>query len=214
MLSSLLLLPMLTVTVIGSQSTPLLFRRQTQAQCSDIGQKTCGDFCIDLTDICCPDASGGCPITTYCTLGDNGQYGCCDIGKKCVGDGGVDTSTIFTDLPGTTSTNAIDLIPSATSRPAATNDGTSIAAPINTRTSSSTSTSDDASVSTSLAPPSSRAPTSATTTKMPTTSGMPSTSTALAQSTGTASSQFRGISGWFFAVALPVFALQERSYGY
>lgn len=207
MFNSLLLLPMLTVTVIGSQSTPLLFRRQTQAQCSDIGQKTCGDFCIDLTDICCPDASGGCPITTYCTLGDNGQYGCCDIGKTCVGDGGVDTSTIFTDLPGTTSTNAIDLIPSVTSRPAATNDDTSIAAPINTRTSSSTSTSDDAFVSTPLAPPSSRAPTSATTTRTPTVSGTPSSSTALAQSTGAASSRFRGVSGWLVAMALPVFAL-------
>jgi hypothetical protein len=201
MLSSILLLSVLTVAVIGSHSTPLLFRRQTQAQCSDIGQKTCGDFCIDLTDICCPDASGGCPITTYCTLGDNGQYGCCDIGKKCVGDGGVDTSTIFTDLPGTTSTSTVVLIPSETSRPAATNDDTSIATPINTRTSSSTSTSDDASVSTPLALPSSRAPTSATTTRTPT------TSTALAQSTGAASSSSRGISGWLFAVALPVFAL-------
>jgi hypothetical protein len=206
MFNSILLLPLLTVTVIGTHSTPLLFRRQTQAQCSDIGQKTCGDFCIDLTDICCPDASGGCPITTYCTLGDNGQYGCCDIGKKCVGDGGVDTSTIFTDLPGTTSTNTVVLIPSETSRPAAsrpaaTNDDTSIAAPNNIRTSSSTSSSDDASVSTPLAPPSSRVPTSATTTRTPT------TSTALARSTGAASSQFSGISGWLFAVALPVFAL-------
>ena len=201
MLISLLLLHVLVVTVIGSHSTPLLFQRQTQAQCSDIGQKTCGDFCIDLTDTCCPDQSGGCPLATYCTLGDNGEYGCCDVGKTCVGDGGVDTSTIFTDLPGTQSTITDDLIPSETSRPASTNDDTSIATPISTPNPRSTSTSDDASVSSSLVSPSSRAPTSASTTRTL------ASSTAQAQSTGAASGQSRGISGLLFAVALPIFAL-------
>ena len=197
MFSSILLLPLLTVAVIGSHSTPLLFRRQTQGQCSDIGQKSCGDFCIDSTDTCCPDQSGGCPLATYCTLGDNGEYGCCDVGETCVGDGGV----IFTDLPGTTSTITDDLIPSETSRLASTNEETSVTTPINTRTSRPTSTLDDAFVSTPLISTSSRGPTSATTTRTPT------TSTAPAQSTGAANSQFRGLCGWLFAVALPVFAL-------
>ena len=42
-------------------------------------------FCIELTDTCCPDQSGGCGIGDRCVLDDNNNYGCCAIGLTCTG---------------------------------------------------------------------------------------------------------------------------------
>ena len=91
------LLFLAAAATIRAQSSPQLFRRQTDS-CSAQGQKECGTGCIDLTDTCCPDKSGGCPVGKYCDLTSNGQYGCCPIGKVCTGPGGVNT------LPGGTIT--------------------------------------------------------------------------------------------------------------
>jgi hypothetical protein len=75
---------------LANQVSPLN-KRQERIPCSELGQKTCGNVCIDITDTCCPDGSGGCNLGNYCVLGDNGEYGCCPIGEICVGDGGAST---------------------------------------------------------------------------------------------------------------------------
>lgn len=82
----------------ASGFSPLLPRQAgyTLDSCSASGRlKECGNICIDINDICCPDGSGGCLPTTYCELLGNGKYGCCTIGDKCVGDGGVMTFPYF-----------------------------------------------------------------------------------------------------------------------
>lgn len=62
----------------------------TQEPCSASGpSKECGNICIPINYVCCPDGSGGCPPTTYCEILSNAKYGCCAIGERCVGDGGV-----------------------------------------------------------------------------------------------------------------------------
>ena len=71
---------------------PLLVGRQTeQLPCSAQFEKDCGGGCIPLTYTCCPDGSGGCPLGAFCTLGSNGQYGCCEAGATCEGPGGANT---------------------------------------------------------------------------------------------------------------------------
>lgn len=72
-----------------------LSKRQTQIPCEDLFLESCGEVCIDLTDTCCPDGSGGCPLGSNCEVGDNGEYGCCPIGENCVGDGGARTNYEF-----------------------------------------------------------------------------------------------------------------------
>lgn len=68
------------------------------------GYKVCGTGCILNSYTCCPDQAGGCPSNEYCVLGTNGQYGCCPDGETCVGDGGVETSTLLSTATRTTST--------------------------------------------------------------------------------------------------------------
>jgi hypothetical protein len=89
----LILFSILTASCAVHADNPVRhLRRQTvDSLCSSQGQK-CGSGCIDLTDTCCPDASGGCPLGTYCSLGSNGDYGCCDNGETCQGPGGVFTT--------------------------------------------------------------------------------------------------------------------------
>lgn len=72
-----------------------LSKRQSQIPCEDLFLESCGNVCIDLTDTCCPDGSGGCPLGSNCEIGDNGEYGCCPIGENCVGDGGARTDFEF-----------------------------------------------------------------------------------------------------------------------
>ncbi|KAL2213126.1 hypothetical protein CC79DRAFT_1315974 [Sarocladium strictum] len=75
-----------------------LSKRQSQIPCEDLFLESCGNVCIDLTDTCCPDGSGGCPLGSNCEIGDNGEYGCCPIGENCVGDGGARTEFEFGTL--------------------------------------------------------------------------------------------------------------------
>ncbi|WYZ44737.1 hypothetical protein EsH8_VIII_000053 [Colletotrichum jinshuiense] len=98
MLKTLLVLG-LSASALAADALPVLFKRQST--CGQAGRKDCGDGCIPLTYTCCPDAQGGCPVTSTCWLGTNGQYGCCPIGRRCTGPGGVNT------LPGVTVTSTI-----------------------------------------------------------------------------------------------------------
>jgi hypothetical protein len=91
MYKPILLFLLITSAVISAESSPQLLHRQIvrQLQCSSQGLKDCGSGCIDRSDTCCPDRTGGCPTGTYCSLGSNGEYGCCKDGKICTGPGGV-----------------------------------------------------------------------------------------------------------------------------
>ncbi|KAK1981395.1 hypothetical protein LZ30DRAFT_782087 [Colletotrichum cereale] len=99
MLKTLLILA-LTATALAADASPVFNKRQTvPVPCSESGRKACGDGCVPLTYTCCPDQLGGCPLSSTCWLGTNGAYGCCPIGRRCTGPGGVDT------LPGSTVTS-------------------------------------------------------------------------------------------------------------
>ncbi|KAK5989849.1 hypothetical protein PT974_08111 [Cladobotryum mycophilum] len=90
------LLPLLALSITGTvafQASNLLVDRDVvPVSCSEQGLKTCGAGCIGLTDTCCPDGSGGCPVGKYCILGNNNKYGCCPNGQVCEGAGGAFTS--------------------------------------------------------------------------------------------------------------------------
>jgi hypothetical protein len=77
-----------------------LFSRQ-ELSCATENMKDCGTGCIPFSYTCCPDGSGGCPVTAVCVLADNDEYGCCPIGETCSGDGGVTT------IPGGTFTSTV-----------------------------------------------------------------------------------------------------------
>lgn len=82
-----------TMASASAVSPARLFARQDveTIPCEESGQQTCGGGCIDLGWTCCPDLAGGCPPTAYCSLGDDGEYGCCPQGETCVGEGGANT---------------------------------------------------------------------------------------------------------------------------
>ncbi|CCF42603.1 GPI anchored serine-threonine rich protein [Colletotrichum higginsianum] len=97
-----LLISALSASALAADAFPVFNKRQTvPIPCSESGRKACGDGCIPLTYTCCPDQQGGCPLSSTCWLGTNGAYGCCPIGRRCTGPGGVDT------LPGSTVTSTI-----------------------------------------------------------------------------------------------------------
>ncbi|GKT59800.1 GPI anchored serine-threonine rich protein [Colletotrichum tofieldiae] len=101
MLKTLLVLA-LSASALAADAFPVFNKRQTvPIPCSESGRKACGDGCIPLTYTCCPDQQGGCPLSSTCWLGTNGAYGCCPIGRRCTGPGGVDTQ------PGSTVTSTI-----------------------------------------------------------------------------------------------------------
>ncbi|KAK2003005.1 GPI anchored serine-threonine rich protein [Colletotrichum falcatum] len=90
----------LSATALAADAFPVYNKRQTTPiPCSESSRKACGDGCIPPTYTCCPDQQGGCPLSATCWLGTNGAYGCCPIGRRCTGPGGVDT------LPGSTVTS-------------------------------------------------------------------------------------------------------------
>ena len=107
MYKPILLFLLTTAAVISADSSPQLLRRQivSQLPCSSQGQKDCGTGCIDISDTCCPDRTGGCSVGTYCSLGSNGEYGCCQNRKICAGPGGV------IPTPGTTITSTQTTLP-------------------------------------------------------------------------------------------------------
>ena len=76
--------PVTPVTPAGAD--PL----QKRQSCG-IAQEECGAGCIPLGWTCCPDGLGGCGILETCVLGSNDEYGCCPVGRRCVGEGGVTT---------------------------------------------------------------------------------------------------------------------------
>jgi hypothetical protein len=84
----LLLLSFTASVAIAADMSLMISGRQSSCQ---IGEKVCGTGCISIADTCCPDGSGGCPLSQYCELGSNNQYGCCPIGEVCSGNGGVKT---------------------------------------------------------------------------------------------------------------------------
>ncbi|GKT51462.1 uncharacterized protein ColSpa_11643 [Colletotrichum spaethianum] len=102
MLKKLLVLA-LSASALAADAVPVFNKRQAvPIPCSESSRKACGDGCIPLTYTCCPDQQGGCPLSSTCWLGTDGAYGCCPIGRRCTGPGGVDTqpgstvsSTIF-----------------------------------------------------------------------------------------------------------------------
>lgn len=77
----------------------------SQRQSCPSDYKECGIYCIDDTYTCCPDLQGGCAASDYCTLGDNGEYGCCEDGEICTGDGGATQTTTFSDYDTSTITS-------------------------------------------------------------------------------------------------------------
>lgn len=79
-----------TTATALSPLSPLSPRNILKRGCSS-GYKTCGDGCVLTSDTCCPDGSGGCPSSQYCSIDPEGIYGCCDNGENCVGPGGVHT---------------------------------------------------------------------------------------------------------------------------
>ncbi|KPM43694.1 hypothetical protein AK830_g2850 [Neonectria ditissima] len=95
--------------VLAAVASPFLAERQIyKVPCGDQGKKDCGVGCIDLSWTCCPSGDGGCPSTSVCFLGSNGEYGCCPRGTVCEGAGGASTdastSTIVVTGEGETST--------------------------------------------------------------------------------------------------------------
>ncbi|OCL12437.1 hypothetical protein AOQ84DRAFT_275388, partial [Glonium stellatum] len=48
--------------------------------------------CIEATWTCCADRTGGCSPSEYCSLGDNGEYGCCPNDEICDGPGSAVTT--------------------------------------------------------------------------------------------------------------------------
>ncbi|KAH6898257.1 hypothetical protein B0T10DRAFT_601251 [Thelonectria olida] len=80
-----------------------------QVPCADQGKKDCGSGCIDASWTCCPDGAGGCPADESCSMGTNGEYGCCPDGETCAGEGGAitnaHTSTVL--VPGGEETSAV-----------------------------------------------------------------------------------------------------------
>ncbi|KAK0610140.1 hypothetical protein B0T17DRAFT_127500 [Bombardia bombarda] len=101
--STSLLLGVLAALALAENTYPPLLHNRQFVPCNELGRKPCGDGCIPLTSTCCPDLKGGCPPTAYCSLGDNGDYGCCPLGLNCVGPGGASTdlSTITSTSTGT-----------------------------------------------------------------------------------------------------------------
>ena len=75
-----------TLKPVTPPAPPTLEKRQLSC---GIAQEDCGTGCIPLGWTCCPDGSGGCGILETCVLGTNDEYGCCPVGRRCVGEGGV-----------------------------------------------------------------------------------------------------------------------------
>lgn len=90
-------------TTLAAQVSPLNKRQFERVPCAEVDMKDCGEVCIDFTDTCCPDESGGCPAGAYCALGTNAEYGCCPTGEVCEGPGGANTHSVV--LPGDTLTS-------------------------------------------------------------------------------------------------------------
>src|SRR5436853_983881 len=88
------LLPLLggaTLLTSPNPNSRHLLRRQSG--CST-GETPCGQYCISIGDICCPDQQGGCLITQYCTTGSDGTPCCCPLGKICDGSCAVTLSSV------------------------------------------------------------------------------------------------------------------------
>jgi len=192
MYKPILLFLLKTAAAIGADSSPQLLRRQivSQLPCSSQGQKDCGAVCIDLSHTCCPDRASGCPVGTYCSLGSNGEYGCCQNGRTCAGPGGA-----FTSPGGTITSTQTILVPGETSTQ--TESTTSTLEPTETEPAdTSVSTSTSASVST-YSPPSANL----TTTN-------PAATTSLPEFTGAADSNIQGfLPVKLLAIVLPFFAI-------
>lgn len=144
-----------------------LLEKRDLAPCSDSYLTDCGSGCIGYLETCCPDKSGGCPVSSVCWLGNNGKYGCCPIGEICDGPGGAITSTIGS--PGGTSTVSIPEQPptttsTTTTEPPATTEAppsTTEAPPTTTEAPQPTTTEQSSASLPILTVPSGTAPTSA-----------------------------------------------------
>ncbi|RMJ25524.1 hypothetical protein PHISP_03590 [Aspergillus sp. HF37] len=85
--------------VLHRNQTATLSRRNPQSDYGcGISEQSCGSGCIPVLYTCCPDENGGCALDMYCSMGDNGKYGCCPMMETCYGDGGVDNVDDWDDI--------------------------------------------------------------------------------------------------------------------
>lgn len=90
------ILALLASVAYADVRLPLHVKSLTTRDTCPSGDKVCGtSSCIPLSYTCCPSGDGGCPAGYDCEKGDNGEYGCCPVGKNCSGDGGVNTRTVY-----------------------------------------------------------------------------------------------------------------------
>lgn len=130
-----IILSVIVPAALAAGFAPLFARQTTSLPCSQQpGLKPCGSdvVCIAESWTCCPDGSGGCPPTKYCSLGDNGKYGCCLNGETCAGPGGATTL-------GSTGTQTITDTTSQPAQPTATSTST-VPVPLTSSESPKTST--------------------------------------------------------------------------
>ncbi|KYK56457.1 hypothetical protein DCS_03457 [Drechmeria coniospora] len=92
----------LTAGVLGSmlEGSFVSPRNAAPASCFEVGEKQCGELCIPLSYICCPDGKGGCPGSHGCQLAENGVWGCCPIGQVCHGSATATTNTMVINPTG------------------------------------------------------------------------------------------------------------------
>ncbi|KAH6613155.1 hypothetical protein C7974DRAFT_405253 [Boeremia exigua] len=227
-----LFLPLLAVSVICTDSIPLLFKRQTTTlSCQESGGKLCGsdNACIPLTTTCCPAPGGsaGCRPGDYCAgVGTGGLPVCCPIGKVCTGLGGIQTvgggtvtsvSTIVDKFPTTivdvSSTTTEDVVVTLASTSVLTStltgadDDTLTSTSATTLTSISTLTSVSTNILTSVSSSPILPSSHTSTTGFNATAGTRTATTSLPEFTGGADSRTQEVSSWLLAIALPLFAL-------
>lgn len=114
-MNKLILLTLSATGALAAAHSPFNARELYKVPCSDQGAKDCGDGCIELTWTCCPSGDRGCPATETCTLGSNGEYGCCPAGETCEGEGGVNTDASINTITVPGEGGASTLLTEATS---------------------------------------------------------------------------------------------------
>lgn len=90
-----------TTTYVPTKTTGL----DTGASTCAATAKACGTGCINSLWTCCPGGLGACSASDECQQDRNGNWGCCAIGKNCVGTvSGSSRPSTSTRLSATTST--------------------------------------------------------------------------------------------------------------
>src|SRR5947207_5452564 len=111
------LLPLLggaTLLTSPNPNSRHILRRQSSCP---IGETVCGQYCISIGYICCPDQQGGCKVSEYCTTGDDGTPCCCPLGKICDGSCAVSVSSVTGAASSATGVATTPTAPAASSAP-------------------------------------------------------------------------------------------------